>query len=358
MMGLRNIAGRKVRLSILYSIIIVSLLFLLPSCQTATPKYASAEDLIPKQKEGVVTFSLNIAPEAGEDIKLWLPYPTSNEYQIIEDVQIEGNFDDADVYREPQSGSILLYAEWLNPGEEATISYSFRVTREEIIRKDFQELGNDIPVELEKFLLSTSLGPTAGNVEEKALEITKDKGTILAKATAIYDWVVENFTRDAGIVGCGVGDVEFLLQTQAGKCTDISSVFVALSRSVGVPAREIFGTRISKEGDITGAYHCRAEFYVPGYGWVPVDPSDVRKFMLNNDADLDNPDVTEIRDYYFGTQTETYIDFYSGRDLVLVPEQNNGPLNYLMYPYVEVGDKILDWFAQEDLKYTVTFKEL
>ena len=130
MISLRKIAGRKLRFSILYSIIIVSLLFLLPSCQTATLKYASAEDLVPKQKEGIVTFSLNIAPEAGEDIKLWLPYPTSNEYQIIEDVQIEGNFNDAEVYRAPQSGTILLYAEWLDPGEEATINYSFRVTRE------------------------------------------------------------------------------------------------------------------------------------------------------------------------------------------------------------------------------------
>ncbi|MFC1865229.1 hypothetical protein ACFLYB_00760 [Chloroflexota bacterium] len=142
--------------------------------------------MAPKQKEGIVTFSLNITPEAGEDIKLWLPYPTSNEYQIIEDVQIEGNFDDVDVYREPQSCSILLYAEWLDPGEEATISYSFRVIREELIRKVFQELGNEIPVELEKYLLSTSLGPTFGNVEEKALEITKGENTILGKATAIY----------------------------------------------------------------------------------------------------------------------------------------------------------------------------
>jgi transglutaminase-like putative cysteine protease len=131
-----------------------------------------------------------------------------------------------------------------------------------------------------------------------------------------------------------------------------------MARSVGVPAREIFGIRIAKEGDITGAFHCRGEFYLPGYGWVPVDPSDVRKFMLNNDCDLDDPDAISVRDYYFGAQTETYIDFYSGRDVILIPEQESGPLNYLMYPYAEVGGKTLDWFAQEDLTYTVTFKEL
>jgi transglutaminase-like putative cysteine protease len=129
-----------------------------------------------------------------------------------------------------------------------------------------------------------------------------------------------------------------------------------MARSVGVPAREIFGIRMARESDITDAFHCRGEFYLPGYGWVPVDPSDVRKFMLNNGLELDNPGTVRIRDYYFGAQTETYVDFYSGRDVILVPKQESGPLNYLMYPYAEIDGKPLDWFAQTDLKYTVTFK--
>ena len=343
-----------------YTVVSIILVFslLLISCKAEDPKYSSTEELIPKQKMGIVSFDLSITPEAGEDINLWLPYPTSNEYQLITDVNINGNYDSVGVYKEPQSDSIVLYAEWLKPNEQATISYSFKVAREEIMKKDFQEYGDGIPVELEQYLLATNLGPITGDVQETALEITKGRNTILVKATAIYDWIVENFRRDPNITGCGVGDVESLLNIQAGKCTDISSVFVALARSVGVPAREIFGIRMAKDGDITSAYHCRAEFYLPGYGWVPVDPSDVRKFMLKNERDLNDPDVVNIRDYYFGMQTETYIDFYSGRDLVLVPRQTNGPLNYLMYPYVEVGDKILDWFAQEDLKYTVTFEEL
>jgi len=358
MNGLRKIAGRYWRFYFLVPFTLVIALLLLPSCQTTAPKYGSAEDLVPKQKKGEVVFYLSITPEAGKDIRLWLPYPTSNEYQIIDEVNIDGNYDDIGVYREPQSDGIMLYAEWLKPNEQATISYSFRVTREEIIKKNFYEYGDEIPVELERYLMPTSLGPTIGNVKNTAIEITKGKDNILEKATAIYDWIIENFKRDPDIVGCGVGDVESLLSIQAGKCTDISSVFVALARSVGVPTREIFGIRMGTEGDITTAFHCRAEFYLPGYGWVPVDPSDVRKFMLKYECGLEHPDVIDVRDYYFGRQTETYIDFYTGRDLVLVPQQAAGPLNYLMYPYVEVGGKVLDWFAQEDLKYTVNFTEL
>ena len=353
----KNMLAHKWRITTIFSAF-MTLALILSSCQAVTPKYSSTEKQEPKQKVGVVTFDLSITPEAGKDIKLWLPYPTSNEYQLIEDVRISGNYDNAEVYREPQSGSMLLHAEWLKSSAQATISYSFKVTREEILGKDFQDYTGEIPVELGQYLLPTSLGPTTGDVKDTALKVTKGKTTVLGKATAIYDWIIENFQRDPNIVGCGVGDVEALLKSQEGKCTDISSVFVAMARSVGVPAREIFGIRMAKDGDITSAYHCRGEFYIPGYGWVPVDPSDVRKYMLNNGCELDNPEVIKLRDYYFGNQTETYLDFYSGRDLVLVPAQAGAPLNYLMYPYAEVGGKTLDWFAQQNLKYTVTFKGL
>ncbi|PNX46188.1 MAG: transglutaminase, partial [Thermoplasmata archaeon M9B1D] len=142
-----------------------------------------------------------------------------------------------------------------------------------------------------------------------------------------------------------------------GKCVDFSSVFVALSRTAGVPAREILGTRISKNGDITGAYHCRAEFYLPNYGWVPVDPSDVAKLMLNENLNINDSKVIEARDYFFGAQTETYIDLSTGRDVVLNPMQEEGPLNYFIYPYAEINGVSLNFVSQEYLKYIVTFQE-
>jgi transglutaminase-like putative cysteine protease len=330
-------------------------LLLFTSCQAGVPKYASLEKAVPKVQSGEISFDVSITPDAGKDIKLWLPYPTSNDYQAIQDVNISGNYDSAGVYREPESGTVMLYAEWTKPEEQAVLHYSFEISRTEMLRKDFKDFMGEIPVETRKYLEATSLGPTIGDVKETAQRITKGKTTILEKATAIYDWIIENFERDPNIVGCGIGDVESLLKTQAGKCTDISSVFVALSRSVGVPAREIFGIRMPVEGDITSAYHCRAEFYLPGYGWVPVDPSDVRKYILNNGCNIDSPNAEEVRDYYFGNQTDTYIDFYSGRDLTLSPAQSSGPLNYLMYPYAESGGKVLDWFAQDQLKYTVSY---
>ena len=44
-------------------------------------------------------------------------------------------------------------------------------------------------------------------------------------------------------------------------------------------------------------------------------------------------------EYYFGNLTEDRVTFTVGRDLTLVPKQDGPPLNFLVYPYVEVGGK-------------------
>lgn len=233
--------------------------------------------------------------------------------------------------------------------------------RKEVVKKDFPK--KELPFSREEFkqyLKSTNLGPTEGKVKEYAIKITKGKKTTLAKARAIYDWIVENMYRDPDIKGCGFGEVERLLETRGGKCGDIHSVFVALARSVGVPSREIFGIRIpkGKEGDMTKTQHCWAEFYMPGYGWVPVDPSDVRKAMLEKKI-TDTKDVKDLIEYFFGAVEENRIAYQTGRDITLSPAQKGGKLNYFMYPYAEADGKPLneDLFGF-NIGYKINFKEL
>lgn len=338
----------------------------LPACQVEGVNYRSTAEVVPRERQGIMTFDITIEiPENAEEIRLWLPYVTTNEYQTVEDVTIDGNFDSSGVYQETEHGNIILYAEWNNPKEDARLTYSFKIKRREIIMKNFPEEEAPIPTDImEKYLGPTSLGPITGSVEDFTLEVTKGKKTILAKAIAIYDHIVENGVRNPDVLGCGVGDVETMLENISGKCVDISSIFVAMSRSVGVPARDIYGTRISNEGDISGAYHCRAEFYLPGYGWVPADPSDVLKFILRQGLELNDPKTVAAREYLLGAQTETYIDFYTGRDVTLNPVQDGRVLNFFMYPYAEVDGKPLPFVVvgnpsyQEGLTYLVTYEEI
>lgn len=321
-------------------------------------KYQSFEPKTLSEKQGTIWMNFTIrADSTTEKTRLWVPYPVSNEYQKIDGYVFEGNYNYSGVFREPDSGTMILYAEWIDPEVFPTMNFSFHIDRTERIEKDFNITTNEIPIDIQRYLIPTSLGPTDGIVKEIADDIIEDNESILMKAIAIYDYLVEHGERNPNLSFCGDGDVCTLLQNLRGKCADFSSVFVALSRSVGVPSREIFGTRMSKNGDITGNYHCHAEFYLPSYGWIPIDPSDVAKLMLNENLGLDDELVIEARDYYFGKQSDTYIDLSMGRDITLNPMQDVGPLNYFMYPYAEVDGVALDFISQEYLRYKIEFKE-
>lgn len=337
-----------------FTVILIN--FLLLSCAGKAPQ------MVPKEKMGEVTFKVNIDSfEGAKKVRLWLPYPVPNDYQKITDLKVDGNFTKRSFYQEDKFGNSILYVEWHEPKSQPEMTYSFKVKRYEIIKKDFsQKEDGAIPSEVKKFLLPSRLVPIDESIKGIAEEITKGKSTILVKAEAIYNYIIENYRRDLDIKGCGIGDVLNLLKTKAGKCVDIHSVYVALARSVGIPSKEIFGIRMSsdKGNDITGSYHCRAEFYLSGYGWVPVDASDVLKKMLKENLGPDDPKLKETRSYFFGNQTETFIDFGSGRDLVLNPPQKGGKLNYFMYPYAEVDGRALDYLSQKELKYTITYIEI
>jgi transglutaminase-like putative cysteine protease len=321
-------------------------------------KYNSNENFIPKENQGKMTFNFTVrTDELTQLARLWIPYPVSNDYQEINDYTIEGNYDYSGIFRESEYGTMILYAEWNNPETFPKLNFSYNITRKERIRKNFTITNDLIPIDIKQYLLPTSLGPTDGVVKDLSDEVIKGNKTILEKAIAVYDYLIEHGERDANLSFCGDGDVCELLKNLRGKCADFSSVFVALTRSAGVPSREIFGTRISKEGDVTGNYHCHAEFYLPEYGWIPVDPSDVAKLMLNEDLEIDDEKVVNARDYFFGTQSETYVDLAYGRDVMLNPKQDGPPLNYFMYPYAEVDGDPLDFISQEYLKYIVTFED-
>ena len=315
--------------------------------------------LMAKERNGEVELAVTIAaPDDSKDVRVWIPYPVSNNVQDISHVRISGNFTQSGIYGEKETGNLALYAEWTMPGKDRAITLTFNATARELTRKDFPSVEPAIPVEIREYLKSTMFIPTDGKVREIARSITNDKQKISEKARAVYQWVVENTVRDPDVKGCGTGEVEKVIAKKGGKCADISSVFVSIARAAGVPAREVFGLRLGKKDDedMTGGHHCWAEFYVPGYGWVPADPSDVRKAMLANKLDIKG--AQEFVDYYFGAVDEYRVALArGGRGYYLNPRQNDGPLNYFMYPYAEVNGKSLEWLAaQTDLKYKVRFK--
>lgn len=310
---------------------------------------------------GIVTMDFDHSrQEPGKAVKLWVPYPVSDTDQLITDIKVTGDFASSGIYADPVNGNPILFANWDEKAVSRKLTFSFTAERKEVVRRNFPSKEPPWSImDYRQYLAPTSLGPVTGDVKKLADKITKGQKTVLGKARAIYDWTCRNTYRDPNTKGCGKGDVCALLQNPGGKCTDISSIFIALCRAADVPAREIFGIRLGKkaEEDITGYQHCWAEFYLPGYGWVPVDPADVRKAMLVENLKLEDAKTAEYMAYYWGGIDPYRIALSTARDIVLNPPQAGEPLNTFGYPYAEVGDRTIDWLDPANFTYKFTFKE-
>jgi len=185
--------------------------------------------------------------------------------------------------------------------------------------------------------------PLTPRVKELADQLTSGKRDSVAKARAIYDYLVDNGTYDKTTPGWGKGDSERFCDVKKGNCTDFHSAFMALARSEKIPVRFYIGFPLKpeKEGTIPG-YHCWAFFHAQGTGWIPVDASDAAKLK----------DAAK-KAYLFGNLDADRFDVSSGRDLTLSPPQKDGPVNFLIYPYVEVDGK-----AFTDTKIKLEYKDL
>jgi transglutaminase-like putative cysteine protease len=232
------------------------------------------------------------------------------------------------------------------------------------------------PVSLDvfsRFLRPTRLIPTDGIVKETATAITRGAGTDLEKARAIYDWIVDNTFRDPKTIGCGTGDIRFMLESKnlSGKCADLNSLFVGLARASGIPARDVWGLRVAKSesglrslglssDNASKAQHCRAEVYLVGYGWVPVDPADVRKAALDEppgNLPLSDERIRSTRTRLFGSWEMNWMAYNVAHDVALPGSKHGRPLPYLMYPQCETANGRLDSLDPESFSYEITVRE-
>jgi transglutaminase-like putative cysteine protease len=227
--------------------------------------------------------------------------------------------------------------------------------------------------ELDYFLQPSRYVPTDGIVKQTALTATAGATTDVEKARAIYDWVVDNTFRDPKVRGCGRGDIRFMLESgdMGGKCADLNALYVGLTRSVGLPARHVYGLRIAKSDlgykslglatdKATKAQHCRSEVYLREYGWVPVDPADVRKVVLEEppgNRPLSDEMVSKARLRLFGSWEMNWMAYNYAHDVAL-PGSAQPPLVYFMYPQAETAEGRLDPFDPDNFKYEITVKEI
>jgi transglutaminase-like putative cysteine protease len=307
--------------------------------------------------------------------RVWIPTPLaqdtpfhktlSNDYKAVggtSGLVMEGKY-----------GAGMVWAEWPD-GVRPELTHTSRFSTRDFA-VDLTRTGNakpEDPLVLKRYTLATELLPTDGIVKATSTGIVKGKRGNVEKSRAIYEWIVDNTQRDPKTRGCGTGDIRFMLENNvlSGKCADLNALFVALARAEGIPARDVYGIRVapSKLGykslganasNITKAQHCRAEFYDPAYGWVPVDPADVRKVVLEEDGGkkIDDPMVVAARKRLFGSWEMNWLAYNYAHDIAL-PNSPGGKVGFLMYPQGETAEGRLDPLDPDNFKYTITAKEV
>jgi transglutaminase-like putative cysteine protease len=271
-------------------------------------------------------------PAGAGKVAVWLPYPTSDEHQTISDVRVSCPYPTR-IHKDPEYGNSILYVSVDNPKESSfKIEMKFRVQRAEYLRHDSVKISLSAEKSsdrlMKRWLMPDKLVPIDDKIKAMALDVTQGKTTDLEKARAIYDFAVENLRYDKSGTGWGRGDIYYACDVKRGNCTDFHAVFIGFCRAIGIPAKFAIGFPLPEkrgEAEIAG-YHCWAEFYVNGLGWIPVDASEASK----------NPAKKE---YFFGGHDENRVQLTIGRDIALDPRQSGEPLNYFIYPYLEVDGR-------------------
>jgi transglutaminase-like putative cysteine protease len=307
--------------------------------------------------------------------RVWLPTPLVDApYQRTsgDTYRADGGF--VEMVERPNDSIDMLVAEW-PAGVAPLLKMTSRVaTRGHAV--DLTTASVPPPLDMrpfERYLRATKTIPTDGIVKETAATITRSAGTDIERARAIYEWIVENTFRDPKTRGCGLGDIRFMLESRnfGGKCADLNALFVGLCRASGIPARGVYGLRVGPtrldakslglvSTNATRAQHCRAEVYLTGFGWVPVDPADVRKVVLEEppgNLTLTDATVRSVRARLFGAWEMNWIAFNTAHDVQL-PGAKRGAINYFMYPQAETANGRVDSLDPDAFQYSITAREL
>lgn len=307
-----------------------------------TALHADPEKEPPKSRQFFFTYEGAVTGlKPGQSANVWLPVPLVNGDQeaaiVKRDFPAKEKLDKESKY----GNQILFFEAQANNDGKIPFAITYRVTRREV-RADLKAIDQgDANADL--FLKPDAKVPVGG----KSLSLIKGKtlpDDPVAAARVLYDAVAAHMRYSKEGIGWGRGDADWACESGYGNCSDFHSLFISLARAEKIPAKFEIGFPIPEKrgrGEIAG-YHCWAKFKPRGHGWIPVDISEASK----------NP---SMKDYYFGNLTENRVAFSVGRDLVLTPKQNGLPLNYFVYPYVEVDgkpypdDKLKRRFSYEDI---------
>jgi transglutaminase-like putative cysteine protease len=337
----------------------------------------TTEAVQPKQATFEITNTYTVkVPKQAQTMRIWFAVPQEDAESSIKNFDVEAPYEVH--YSNDSQGNRVGYVEIQDPkGEEVTIRETFAITRREILVNIDPSQTRPL-TEAEKSAMADTLKPSTYvlvNDEMKALaaQIVGDEDNPVNMARKLYDWTLNNidyWVKDPEhLKASSVGSTEYCLRTKTGNCTDFHSLYTSLARSAGLPSRIVYGSLLKPTlngMDVDASYHCWVQFYAPNLDWLTLDVAVADIYVSGVEVNDKNAKLMELTtatgyqgadakmvDYYFGNLDERRVVWSVGRDLIMAPAQDAGPVNALPKMYVEVDGKVYsDWLRK------FTYKEV
>jgi transglutaminase-like putative cysteine protease len=338
------------------------------------PKTAS-----PKQASFHISNVLSVKmPKGAKRVRVWFAVPQEDPYSIVSHFNVNMDGDYGVQYARDSWGNRVGYVDIETPiRDQVLVKEEFDLTRTEV-RNTINAAETRPLTEQERLALAAYLQPAThvmvnDEIRKLAASITGGEQNPVLVARKLYDWTYKNvnyWVKDPEhLKASPVGSSDYCLRTKTGNCTDFHSLFASLAISSGLPVRMVYGSLLKPTlngMEVDASYHCWIQFFAPRLGWLPLDASLANIYAEDIPLNDKNKKLVELTtstgyhgadkdkvEYYFGNLDERRVVWSMGRDLIMQPPQDEGPINSLPKIYVEIdGKQSGDWTRQ------FTYKEL
>lgn len=336
----------------------------LPVVVSLATALLSACQAMPKRADYTVKNEVEIRVPAGaKSVRVWMALPQEDASQQVSGLHI--NCPVTNRITKDSEGNSILYAEASSPAQGVfTIATSFDILRSE----DRHQVNEEKTRPLNEAEQKTFAKELSGNanvvlsqeVRDLSAHILAGEKNPVAAARKLYDWTLKNIDfwikTPANHAPSPMGSSDYCLANKTGNANDFASLYAALARSAGIPARILYGSLLvpGADGtDIDKSSNCWVEVYAPQLGWIPIDVAEADIFVgdfnltRENDtlvrsvtaASYHGPDPLKVQ-YYFGNLEERRVLWSVGRDLELDPKTASGAINALPKAYVEIDGQM------------------
>jgi transglutaminase-like putative cysteine protease len=296
------------------------------------------------------TVTLSDVPEDAGQVRLWVTVPADGAWQHVLDRKVVEAPAGWTLEAQPESDAEMVVATTAATGTVRVVVETTVARQSPVF--DLTPSGGEIQAEL--FTGELTQDAPLMSVDEQVLElgrkacagVTDPREKVVRLLNAVAD-VADHYSKDPTKPSCGRGAAEDCLTNGGGCCTDLHSLFIALARARGIPARLQMGYRLLEKNvgkEVDPGYRCWVEYFVPGYGWVSAD-------IVEADAP-DGPGRTR----WFSGLTARRLWLNQGRDFVLEGAQIRERVNHMRLGYAELDGVPARVLPDGDLKPQLTRK--